>query len=75
VTETDDGLRIAPSTLHGGRFRSYHDHRMATAGAIIGLRVPGVLVEDIGTTRKTLPDFVGLWRGMLEGAASVVLPR
>ena len=75
VTETDDGLRIAPSVLHGGRFRSYHDHRMATAGAIIGLRVPGVQVEDIGTTRKTLPDFVGLWRGMLDGSASVVLPR
>ncbi|MFD1053113.1 3-phosphoshikimate 1-carboxyvinyltransferase [Terrabacter terrigena] len=75
VTETDDGLRITPSTLHGGRFRSYHDHRMATAGAIIGLRVPGVHVEDIGTTRKTLPDFVGLWRGMLDGSASVVLPR
>jgi 3-phosphoshikimate 1-carboxyvinyltransferase len=67
VTETEDGLRIAPATLHGGRFRSYHDHRMATAGAIIGLRVPGVSVEDIGTTRKTLPDFVGLWEGMLAG--------
>jgi 3-phosphoshikimate 1-carboxyvinyltransferase len=75
VTETDDGLRIAPATLHGGRFRSYHDHRMATAGAIIGLRVPGVEVEDIGTTRKTLPDFVGLWRGMLDGSAPVVLSR
>jgi 3-phosphoshikimate 1-carboxyvinyltransferase len=75
VTETDDGLRIAPAALHGGRFRSYHDHRMATAGAIIGLRVPGVQVEDIGTTRKTLPDFVGLWRGMLDGSAPVVLPR
>ncbi len=67
VTETEDGLRIAPASLHGGRFRSYHDHRMATAGAIIGLRVPGVTVEDIGTTRKTLPDFVGLWQGMLSG--------
>ncbi|MGW5241385.1 3-phosphoshikimate 1-carboxyvinyltransferase [Monashia sp. NPDC004114] len=67
VTETEDGLRIAPASLHGGRFRSYHDHRMATAGAIIGLRVPGVSVEDIGTTRKTLPDFVGLWQGMLAG--------
>jgi 3-phosphoshikimate 1-carboxyvinyltransferase len=75
VTETEDGLRIAPAALHGGRFRTYHDHRMATAGAIVGLRVPGVQVEDIGTTRKTLPDFVGLWHGMLAGAAPVVLPR
>ncbi|WP_343992038.1 3-phosphoshikimate 1-carboxyvinyltransferase [Terrabacter terrae] len=75
VVETEDGLRIAPSRLHGGRFRSYHDHRMATAGAILGLRVPGVHVEDIGTTRKTLPDFVGLWQGMLDSPAPVVTPR
>ncbi len=75
VTETEDGLRIAPAPLHGGRFRSYHDHRMATAGAIIGLRVPGVHVEDIDTTRKTLPDFVGLWRGMLDRSGPVVRAR
>jgi 3-phosphoshikimate 1-carboxyvinyltransferase len=75
VTETEDGLRIAPAPLHGGRFRSYHDHRMATAGAIIGLRVPGVHVEDIDTTRKTLPDFVGLWRGMLDHTGPVVRTR
>ncbi len=67
VTETDDGLRITPSPLRGGRFQSYHDHRMATAGALLGLAVPGVVVEDIGTTTKTLPDFVGLWDGMLSG--------
>lgn len=69
VTETDDGLRITPPTdgaLRGTRFHSYHDHRMATAGAIVGLRVPGVVVEDIGTTGKTLPDFTGLWQRMLE---------
>jgi 3-phosphoshikimate 1-carboxyvinyltransferase len=65
VTELEDGLRIVPATLRGGRFRTYHDHRMATAGAIVGLRVPGVLVEDIATTGKTLPDFVGLWERML----------
>ena len=65
VTETDDGLRIAPGRLRGIRFRSYHDHRMATAGAIVGLRVPGVVVEDIGTTAKTLPDFTGRWAALL----------
>ena len=42
VIETDDGLRITPAPLHGGRVRTYHDHRMATAGAVLGLRVPGV---------------------------------
>ncbi|MEO7234204.1 MAG: 3-phosphoshikimate 1-carboxyvinyltransferase, partial [Lapillicoccus sp.] len=61
--------RITPKPLRGGRFRSYHDHRMATAGAVLGLRIPGVLVEDIGTTAKTLPDFPGLWRSMLGPAA------
>jgi 3-phosphoshikimate 1-carboxyvinyltransferase len=50
VTETDDGLRITPATLHGGRVRTYHDHRMATAGAVLGLRVPGIGVEDVETT-------------------------
>jgi 3-phosphoshikimate 1-carboxyvinyltransferase len=37
--------------------------------------VPGILVEDVATTAKTLPDFVGLWQAMLEGTAAVVLPR
>ncbi|MEP6649122.1 MAG: 3-phosphoshikimate 1-carboxyvinyltransferase, partial [Lapillicoccus sp.] len=65
VSETEDGLRITPKPLRGGRFRSYHDHRMATAGAVLGLRIPGVVVEDIATTAKTLPDFPGLWSAML----------
>ncbi|HTI76449.1 MAG TPA: 3-phosphoshikimate 1-carboxyvinyltransferase [Mycobacterium sp.] len=67
--ETPDGLRITAQPLHGGVWQSYADHRMATAGAIVGLRVPGVEVEDIGTTAKTLPDFPQLWADMLEGQA------
>ncbi|MEN4475834.1 3-phosphoshikimate 1-carboxyvinyltransferase [Mycolicibacterium cosmeticum] len=63
--ETSDGLVITAVPLHGGTWHSYADHRMATAGAIIGLRVPGVTVEDIGTTAKTLPDFPGMWTEML----------
>lgn len=65
ATETEDGLRISPAPLRGGRFRTYHDHRMATAAALIGLAVPGVTVEDIATTTKTLPDFTGLWTAMV----------
>ena len=65
--ETDDGLVITAAPLHAGVWQSYADHRMATAGAIIGLRVPGVAVEDIATTAKTLPDFPGLWAAMLAG--------
>jgi 3-phosphoshikimate 1-carboxyvinyltransferase len=66
VTETEDGLVIRPRRLHGGVFATYADHRMATAGALVGLRVPGVEVEDVETTAKTLPGFTALWQRMLE---------
>lgn len=63
--ELADGLRIHPAALHGGTWRSYDDHRMATAGAIIGLTTPGVEVENIATTAKTLPDFEAMWAEMV----------
>jgi 3-phosphoshikimate 1-carboxyvinyltransferase len=63
--ETEDGLVITPRPLRGGVWRAYADHRMATAGAIIGLVVEGVSVDDIGCTTKTLPDFPGMWAAML----------
>ena len=66
ATELSDGIHIEPSALHGGSWQSYHDHRMATAGAIIGLAVDGVDVDNIGTTAKTLPDFPAMWTAMLE---------
>ncbi|WP_106535681.1 3-phosphoshikimate 1-carboxyvinyltransferase [Haloactinopolyspora alba] len=66
VAETDDGLTVRPAPLHGGVFHSYADHRMAQAGAVLGLVVPGVEVEDIATTSKTLPDFPGLWTRIVE---------
>ena len=67
ATETADGLIIEPSELHGAVWHTYEDHRMATAGAIIGLRVSGIEVEDITTTAKTMPDFSKLWLAMLAG--------
>jgi 3-phosphoshikimate 1-carboxyvinyltransferase len=67
VTELEDGLAIEPRPLHGGLWHSYEDHRMATAGAIIGLAVPGVEIDDIATTAKTLPQFPELWRRSLLG--------
>ncbi|MCA5894622.1 3-phosphoshikimate 1-carboxyvinyltransferase [Isoptericola sp. NEAU-Y5] len=66
--ETRDGLVITPRPLHGGVFRTYADHRMATSGALLGLRVPGIRVEDVATTAKTLPGFDGMWERMLGGA-------
>ena len=65
VTELEDGLQINPAPLHGGLWHAYADHRMATAGAIIGLHVEGVEVDDIETTAKTLPGFACMWEKML----------
>ncbi|MGH3469970.1 MAG: 3-phosphoshikimate 1-carboxyvinyltransferase [Thermocrispum sp.] len=65
VTETHDGLRITPAELHGGRFHTYHDHRLVMAAAVVGLRVPGVQVEDPATVGKTFPGFVDAWTAML----------
>ena len=64
--ETEDGWIITPTnSLRPELWRSYEDHRMATAGAIIGLRVPGLKVENIETTSKTMPDFAKMWHEML----------
>ena len=63
--ETADGLLITATPLRPGTWHSYADHRMAMAGAIIGLRVTGVRVDDIATTAKTLPEFPRLWTAML----------
>jgi 3-phosphoshikimate 1-carboxyvinyltransferase len=70
VTELEDGLHIEPAALHGGLWHSYEDHRMATSGAIIGLVVPGIEVENIATTSKTLPEFPELWRSLVESSLS-----
>ena len=64
--ELPDGIRVTPAPLHGGLWRAHHDHRIATAGALIGLRVPGVEVDDIGTTAKTMPEFPQLWAQLLD---------
>lgn len=66
--ELPDGIEITPVSrerLHGAVMESYEDHRMATFAALIGLAVPGVAVVNVMTTRKTLPDFVGMWTTML----------
>jgi 3-phosphoshikimate 1-carboxyvinyltransferase len=65
VVEDETALHITPAPLHSGTFHTYEDHRLATAGAVIGLVVPDVLVENIATTRKTLTDFPGLWNSLV----------
>ncbi|OJX65697.1 MAG: 3-phosphoshikimate 1-carboxyvinyltransferase [Micrococcales bacterium 73-13] len=63
--ELPDGIAVEPRPLHGGDWGAYQDHRMATSGALLGLAVPGVRVDDIGSTSKTLPEFAALWARML----------
>jgi len=70
VTELDDGLAIEPAPLHGGPWLAHEDHRMATSGALLGLVVDGVDVDDIGSTAKTLPEFPELWEQLLHGPAA-----
>jgi 3-phosphoshikimate 1-carboxyvinyltransferase len=69
VTTDADSIHLEPARLHGGTWRAFADHRMATAGAIVGLRVPGVLVDDIASTGKTLPGFANMWTAMLVAPA------
>lgn len=62
--ETEDGLVItgrAPGELTAATWLSYADHRMATAGAALGLVVPGLAVQNVETTAKTMPDFPTQW--------------
>jgi 3-phosphoshikimate 1-carboxyvinyltransferase len=66
VSERVDGLELRPATLHGGVFRSYGDHRMAHAAAVLGSAVAGVIVDDVAVTGKTFPDFAGVWSGLLD---------
>ena len=65
VQQTDDGLRIEPAPLHGGVFHTYADHRLAHAGALLGLVVPGIELDDVACTSKTLPEFPALWSGLV----------
>lgn len=50
------GLQILPS---------HADHRMAHLGALLGLVLPDVAVDEIECTTKTIADFDGLWHDML----------
>lgn len=65
VRQTHDGLTIHPKMLHDNVWRTYADHRMAQAGALLGLVVEGIELDDIGCTDKTMPEFPSLWQQMI----------
>ena len=68
--ETADGIAIHPTRLDGGLWKAFADHRMATSGALLGLAIRGVIVDDIASTAKTMPEFPDLWRALVESPAS-----
>ena len=74
AVELDDGIAVRPATLHGGLWRAYEDHRMATTGALVGLRIPGIEVDDIDSTAKTLPEFPQLWERLLGHSDPAAVP-
>ncbi|HXG10030.1 MAG TPA: 3-phosphoshikimate 1-carboxyvinyltransferase [Gemmataceae bacterium] len=57
VEEFADGLTITPRPLHGAVVETYNDHRMAMSLALVGLRVPGVVIKNPGCVAKTYPNF------------------
>ncbi|MHA3701897.1 3-phosphoshikimate 1-carboxyvinyltransferase [Jatrophihabitans sp. YIM 134969] len=65
VTETADGLAITPRPLHGATWAAHADHRMAQAGAVLGLAVDDVTVDDIASTTKTMTDFPQRWAALV----------
>ncbi|WP_432986029.1 3-phosphoshikimate 1-carboxyvinyltransferase [Dactylosporangium sp. CA-233914] len=67
VTPEPDGLSIRPVPLHGGTLRTHGDRRLAHAGAVLGLAVPGIRLDDVACTAKTMPDFPRLWSTMVHG--------
>jgi 3-phosphoshikimate 1-carboxyvinyltransferase len=57
VDERPDGLTITPGPLHGAAIETYNDHRMAMSMALIGLKVPGIVIKNPGCVAKTYPRF------------------
>lgn len=66
VEEHPEALTITgSSTLAPALWHTYHDHRLVMAGAVLGLSVDGLTIENAGTVAKTLPEFTQLWEAML----------
>lgn len=57
VSDLDDGLEILPSRLRGASIETYDDHRIAMAFSVVGLRMPGVTIQNPACVSKTFPDF------------------
>jgi 3-phosphoshikimate 1-carboxyvinyltransferase len=78
VEEKEDGMTIYPcSNLHPASIQTYNDHRMAMAFSLIGLRVPGVEIENPACVSKTFPNFFEVLKTLhtLSPSGGRVVPR
>jgi 3-phosphoshikimate 1-carboxyvinyltransferase len=57
VDEFADGLTITPGPLHGATVETYNDHRMAMSLALVGLKIPGIVIDNPACVAKTYPRF------------------
>ena len=55
--ELPDGVRIEPGEVKEGIVHTYDDHRMAMAFAVIGTKVPGIIIENPSCCRKTFEKY------------------
>ncbi|SDD21703.1 3-phosphoshikimate 1-carboxyvinyltransferase [Glycomyces harbinensis] len=67
VDEFDDGLRVNRGGHTAGTWATYADHRMAHAGAVAGLVIPGLVLDDVACVSKTWPDFAEAWEDAVHG--------
>ena len=57
VVEYEDGLEISPQGLHGGTCDTHHDHRIAMAFGVAGLKLPGVIIDQPSVVSKSWPQY------------------
>lgn len=64
ATELDDGIHIVPGSIRGTTLSTYDDHRMAMSLALLGLREPGIVIDDPGCVSKTFPNYFSALEGL-----------
>jgi 3-phosphoshikimate 1-carboxyvinyltransferase len=55
--ELADGIEILPGTPTAAAIETYDDHRMAMGFSLIGLRAPGIVIDNPGCCRKTFENY------------------
>ena len=65
VEEHPDGMTIRPcASIRPASIRTYNDHRMAMAFALVGLQTAGISIENPGCVSKTFPGYFEALEGL-----------